>query len=199
MFNGSNAPVAMKWCFNHSVTTLLVFLITRTKILHPTLHISQKKNLQLTRTAVIYSMIRRRKKKINLWSVQCNKHCPFVHHTVELPCTKVRNYSHIFLFVPASIVQQLFPPPGFPLQACNFFWNEYRLCSKPCRETLLCLPCKGSVNGNLPTPGNMIIPSMSWVWELHLQNKRKKNRPWLCFPNLHFIVSGKGKGKEAGS
>lgn len=104
MFTGSYAPASMKWCFNHPVTTLLVFLVIRTRILHSVLHISQKKNLQETRTAVIYSLIRRRK-KINLWSVQCNKHCLFVHQTVELPSPKVRNYSHIFLFIPTSIEQ----------------------------------------------------------------------------------------------
>lgn len=46
MFNGSYAPVSMKLYFNHPMTMLLVFLVTRTRILHPALHIPQKKNLQ---------------------------------------------------------------------------------------------------------------------------------------------------------
>lgn len=62
-----------------------------------------------------------KEEKINLWSVQCNKHCLFVPQTVEPPSTTVRNYSHIFLFVPAFIEQQLFSPLGYPLQAWNFF------------------------------------------------------------------------------
>lgn len=136
---------------------------------------------------MIYSLIRKREKKLI--------YGPFIHQTVELPCTKERNYSHIFLFDPASIEQQLFSPPGFPLQACNFFWSEYFFCSNLCRETLLYLPCKGSVNGNLPAPGEHSNPIHVLGMGTPHSKQKERTSPWLCFPNFHFIVSGKGKEK----
>lgn len=121
MLNGSYASVSMKRCFRHLITMLLVFLVTSTRILHPTSQTSRKKKLQQQSTAVIYSLIRRSKKLIYSLSNATSPACL----STRLWNYPPPNYSHIFLFFSTFIQHQPFPPLCCTLQANNFFWSEY--------------------------------------------------------------------------